>query len=30
VLIQGNTDERGTDEEYTLALGQHRSDTVLH
>ena len=29
VLIQGNTDERGTDE-YNLALGQRRSEAVLH
>jgi peptidoglycan-associated lipoprotein len=28
VLIQGNTDERGTDE-YNLALGQRRSQAVL-
>jgi len=29
VLIQGNTDERGTDE-YNLALGERRSEAVLH
>lgn len=28
ILIQGNTDERGTDE-YNLALGQRRSEAVL-
>ncbi|MFP6561778.1 peptidoglycan-associated lipoprotein Pal [Paraburkholderia sp. B3] len=29
VLIQGNTDERGSDE-YNLALGERRSQAVLH
>ncbi|WP_374954972.1 peptidoglycan-associated lipoprotein Pal [Paraburkholderia sp. BL21I4N1] len=29
VLIQGNTDERGTSE-YNLALGERRSQAVLH
>jgi peptidoglycan-associated lipoprotein len=29
VLIQGNTDERGTSE-YNLALGEKRSEAVLH
>jgi len=29
VLIQGNTDERGTSE-YNLALGERRSEAVLH
>lgn len=29
VLIQGNTDERGTTE-YNLALGEQRSEAVLH
>lgn len=29
VLIQGNTDERGTTE-YNLALGERRSEAVLH
>lgn len=29
VLIQGNTDERGT-AEYNLALGEKRSEAVLH
>lgn len=29
VLIQGNTDERGT-AEYNLALGERRSEAVLH
>lgn len=29
VLIQGNTDERGTSE-YNLALGQKRAEAVLH
>lgn len=29
ILIQGNTDERGTSE-YNLALGERRSEAVLH
>jgi peptidoglycan-associated lipoprotein len=29
ILIQGNTDERGTTE-YNLALGERRSEAVLH